>query len=1220
MIFNLFDDDAPFASAHASNSGRSTAPYVGLENEGATCYLNSLLQTLYHSPPFRSWLFSLPLPELGIHTESDLVHVLTSHEEPLVEKEVEDEFYPLADEEMLQMGFAQPLIDAAKAEFRGKGERFADEMLEWMFSHANAGLMRKEQKEPKRLLVHLLELFASFHVLRGQTARVRALSTHRLTRTFGWTSADLSTQQDVAELYAVLMDAIFTLSLDVECNSAADQKDAIHDVQDRDEKPLPGSFSPHSDVQHGNQENKEASGARQLKSIMSGDMCTQTTCSVCGAVSKRSEVFWTLPLFVTNSSTPVSLESLVEEQEKEEILEGKNAYHCDTCGKVKASRKSIIARHPQILPVHLCKFAYDPKLQQRVKLYTKVTYPRLATIGGQRYELYAVVIHLGSAHGGHYKALIKTDEGKWYELNDAHVSLVEKEDDVHDSSAYMLFYRQVVVDDAPTSDNMAALNASATTTTTHVMPLRYEREWADGVKFLTKMCSAMASVDLTAAQADYFRLVRREADLADSLRLYLMAKYSLRRSFRFCPLKYLSFVLEMRKGTAVSDGEISPIENSSFRTLTTDTRLLEVLRKHSESEIRWFTPKGSHLSIDDDCEDYILVPVNHAFRIWQSLQVQLFVPQPVMRQCYIPLLCSTDFVINCMASLLASENMGDVAEPVFFYSVEPSVKVRIYDVSKKEFLSPSVLPFMFQHDPVLWAEKEGSNSIEEHSLDLSQKAVLKVKYHDRELSVSLNKFATIGDLKAQVAQELGLDDEYVEKGTHFVHQVKANEERPLGDEMLMLSEAGLSTGDCLQLRDGVAPNPNLRDLHILIGSFVSSPQSEIDDILTALSPHVRDDSGKKSFHAVHRIEVQGLDFSTLRFHDISEMLEVKQYSPNVREVWACDIYGQPCELIPQKAARNLRSFGVPDGGFVALIVDDGLPLDPHPSAVVPVTIFQAEGQYPWDITISDPESVHVQASDRVASFLESQASRKLWIVLPHVMSSSLNCVSPSSSIGTSNAAIEAETQTCEDQHTTYGPLPKADVAYRLFAPLAYYASKDFTMLQMLQQIVSHDTTLGSFMDTRDKSRNDARPVLRVVEWSSLADADQLLFLVGENASVDWLPIEENRHAPNIHVEQDMLLMRYDFTMRSWASIGRKKRKKVRVGAGEVWLLCRQTWYHDKVLGPAKKRSAASTATSDYDYVDDLARAMAESLKSLDDDDSRSQGGRRCEEKGIKIML
>lgn len=40
---------------------RQKSNFVGLENQGATCYMNSLFQILYMTPQFREFIFSLPL-------------------------------------------------------------------------------------------------------------------------------------------------------------------------------------------------------------------------------------------------------------------------------------------------------------------------------------------------------------------------------------------------------------------------------------------------------------------------------------------------------------------------------------------------------------------------------------------------------------------------------------------------------------------------------------------------------------------------------------------------------------------------------------------------------------------------------------------------------------------------------------------------------------------------------------------------------------------------------------------------------------------------------------------------------------------------------------------------------------------------------------------------------------------------------------------------------
>ena len=60
-----------------------------------------------------------------------------------------------------------------------------------------------------------------------------------------------------------------------------------------------------------------------------------------------------------------------------------------------------------------------------------------------QYNLYATVNHSGNLGGGHYVANCKNVlDGKWYHFNDENVNYIDDENEVIDSSAYILFYEK----------------------------------------------------------------------------------------------------------------------------------------------------------------------------------------------------------------------------------------------------------------------------------------------------------------------------------------------------------------------------------------------------------------------------------------------------------------------------------------------------------------------------------------------------------------------------------------------------------------------------------------------------------------------------------------------------------------------------------------------------------------------------------------------------------
>ena len=108
---------------------------------------------------------------------------------------------------------------------------------------------------------------------------------------------------------------------------------------------------------------------------------------------------------------------------------------------------------PDILTFSLSRFDFDYNTFERVKINSEFTFTHeiqsnhLMEESDQIYELYSVIIHSGSAHGGHYHCYIKDlfRDKEWYDFNDQNVTQIpveklESQFGGKSENAYILIY------------------------------------------------------------------------------------------------------------------------------------------------------------------------------------------------------------------------------------------------------------------------------------------------------------------------------------------------------------------------------------------------------------------------------------------------------------------------------------------------------------------------------------------------------------------------------------------------------------------------------------------------------------------------------------------------------------------------------------------------------------------------------------------------------------
>ena len=168
-----------------------------------------------------------------------------------------------------------------------------------------------------------------------------------------------------------------------------------------------------------------------IDNIFTGKTCSSVICEKCKTVSNRFEDFYNLTLEVKNiGSLYESLQKLVDPERIEQ-------FKCEECQqKVTISKRTSLAKLPNVLFVHLKRFYMDYELERTEKINSKFEFPNTLDLKNfcieelsktnneesydkddiypkedeyYQYELKGINIHIGNAQGGHYISFIDAE-------------------------------------------------------------------------------------------------------------------------------------------------------------------------------------------------------------------------------------------------------------------------------------------------------------------------------------------------------------------------------------------------------------------------------------------------------------------------------------------------------------------------------------------------------------------------------------------------------------------------------------------------------------------------------------------------------------------------------------------------------------------------------------------------------------------------------------------
>ncbi|KAI9555211.1 hypothetical protein GHT06_017726 [Daphnia sinensis] len=435
-----------------------TQGIVGLQNLGNTCYLNAALQALSNVPPMTQYFLEC-MPITDRDKEIKRTSLAKAYRNLIQNMWSEHPPSTIAPTSVL---YAVKLVFQM---FRGFQQHDSQEFLRCFMDQ-----LHEELKEP---ILDAREREALSESNQSDEDSEQSESESYLTCDSGVSDDEGSCQSGPNATYRSGRRKRTRSSSDSEFSDALDRS------------PSPRSTSVEASS------NSSVKFRSIVSDVFDGQILSSVECLTCNLISNRMETFQDLSLpipsrdqlYVIHQSVSQTWSQSEDESVKQgwmswmwnyvwgwfwgpsghlydclsaffsaDELKGDNMYSCEKCKKLRNGIKfSTIEVLPEVLTIHLKRFRHEPMFSSKISSHISFPIrgldmkPWLSRDCSSKitiYDLTAVIVHHGTAGGGHYTCYaLNEPSSQWMEFDDSSARPVSVET-VANCQAYVLFYRK----------------------------------------------------------------------------------------------------------------------------------------------------------------------------------------------------------------------------------------------------------------------------------------------------------------------------------------------------------------------------------------------------------------------------------------------------------------------------------------------------------------------------------------------------------------------------------------------------------------------------------------------------------------------------------------------------------------------------------------------------------------------------------------------------------